>query len=154
MCLVTGSPSNQHTGPAHSYAVKSLYTLQWRHNECNGVSNHQPHHCLLNSGADQRKHQNSASLAFVRGIDRWPVNSPHKWPVMQKIFPFVHSIMTLQFFFKHTSGMMILLNDWSVGDHGFWGLMIHHENWWSIIFDHETSRPVRCEIVDIYIFYW
>ena len=25
------------------------------------------------SGADQRKHQNSASLAFVRGIHRWPV---------------------------------------------------------------------------------
>ena len=35
------------------------------------------------SGADQRKHQNSASLAFVRGIHRWPVNSPHKGPVMR-----------------------------------------------------------------------
>ena len=33
------------------------------------------------SGADQRKHQSSASLAFVRGIHRWPVNSPHKGPV-------------------------------------------------------------------------
>ena len=32
-------------------------------------------------GADQRKHRNSASLAFVRGILRWPVNSPHKGPV-------------------------------------------------------------------------
>ena len=29
-------------------------------------------------GADQRKHQSSASLAFVRGIHRGPVNSPHK----------------------------------------------------------------------------
>ena len=39
------------------------------------------------SGADQRKHQGSASLAFVRGIHRWqPVNSPHKWPVMRKCF--------------------------------------------------------------------
>ena len=38
------------------------------------------------SGADQRKHQSSASLAFVRGIHRWPVNSPHKWPVTQKMF--------------------------------------------------------------------
>ena len=27
-------------------------------------------------GADQRKHQSSASLAFVRGIQRWPENSP------------------------------------------------------------------------------
>ena len=36
------------------------------------------------SRADQRKHQSSASLAFVRGIHRWPVNSPHKWPVTTK----------------------------------------------------------------------
>ena len=28
------------------------------------------------SGADQRKHQSSASLAFVRGIHRWPVIFP------------------------------------------------------------------------------
>ena len=38
------------------------------------------------SGADQRKHQSSASLAFVRGIHRWPVNSPHNWPVTRKCF--------------------------------------------------------------------
>ena len=38
-------------------------------------------------GADQRKHQNSASLAFVRGIHRWLVNSPHKWPVTLTRFP-------------------------------------------------------------------
>ena len=40
------------------------------------------------SCADQRKHQSSASLAFVRGIHRGPVNSPHKWPVTRKMFPF------------------------------------------------------------------
>ena len=39
------------------------------------------------SGADQRKHQSSASLAFVRGIHRGPVNSPHKWSVTRKMFP-------------------------------------------------------------------
>ena len=33
------------------------------------------------SDADQSKHQSSASLAFVCGIHRGPVNSPHKWPV-------------------------------------------------------------------------
>ena len=31
-------------------------------------------------GAEQRIHQSSASLAFVWGIHRWPVNSPHKRP--------------------------------------------------------------------------
>ena len=45
------------------------------------------------SGADQRKHQSSASLAFVRGIHRWPVNSPHKGPVTRKMFPFDDVIM-------------------------------------------------------------
>ena len=45
------------------------------------------------SGADQRKHQRSASLAFVRGIERWPVNSPHKGPVTRKMFTFDYDIM-------------------------------------------------------------
>ena len=45
------------------------------------------------SAADQRKHQSSASLAFVRGIHRGPVNSPHKWPVTRKMFPFDDFIM-------------------------------------------------------------
>ena len=46
------------------------------------------------SDADQRKHQSSASLAFVRGIHRGPVNSPHKWPVTRKMFPFDDVIMS------------------------------------------------------------
>ena len=45
------------------------------------------------SDADQRKHQSSASLAFVQGIHRGPVNSPHKWPVTRKMFPFDDVIM-------------------------------------------------------------
>ena len=40
------------------------------------------------SGADQRKHQSSPSLALVRGIQRWPVTSPHKETVTRKTFPF------------------------------------------------------------------
>ena len=38
------------------------------------------------SGADQRKHQSSTSLAFVRENHRWPVISPHKCPVTRKCF--------------------------------------------------------------------
>ena len=45
-------------------------------------------------GADQSKHQSSASLAFVWGIHRGPVNSPHKWPVTRKMFPFDDVIMS------------------------------------------------------------
>ena len=45
------------------------------------------------SSADQRKHQNTASLAFVRGIHRWPVDSAHKGLVTRKMFPFDDAIM-------------------------------------------------------------
>ena len=50
------------------------------------------------SGEDQSKHQSSASLAFVWGIHRGPVNSPHKWPVTRKMFPFDDVIMVQQFY--------------------------------------------------------
>ena len=45
------------------------------------------------SGADQRKHQSSASMAFARGIHRGPMNCPHKGPVTRKMFPFDDVIM-------------------------------------------------------------
>ena len=48
---------------------------------------------IVYSDADQRKHQCSASLAFVWGINRGPVNSPHKWPVTREMFPFDDVIM-------------------------------------------------------------
>ena len=46
------------------------------HNGHDGVSNHQPHGCLLK-----------------RIFSRWPVNSPLKWPVTRKMFPFDDVIM-------------------------------------------------------------
>ena len=45
------------------------------------------------SGTGQRKLPSSASLAFERGIHRWPVNSPHKGPVTRKMFPLDDVIM-------------------------------------------------------------
>ena len=42
--------------------------------------------------ADQRK--SSKTLAFVRGIHRQPVDSPHKGPVKRKLFPFYDVIMS------------------------------------------------------------
>ena len=44
--------------------------------------------------ADQRKHQRSAPLASVRGSHRGPVDSPHKWPVTRKMFPFDDVMMS------------------------------------------------------------
>ena len=57
------------------------------------------------SGADQRKHQSSASLAFVWGIHRWPVNSPHKWPVTRKMFQFDDVIMSC----RHSLGDVLFV---------------------------------------------
>ena len=50
---------------------------------------------IVYSRTDQRKHQSSASLAFVRGIHRRPVNSPHKGPVTRKMVPFDDDIMNI-----------------------------------------------------------
>ena len=65
------------------------------------------------SGADQRQHQSSASLAFVRGIHRGPVNSAHKWPVTRKIFPFddvimEYTVLFLQLVTPHCSWKLVI----------------------------------------------
>ena len=51
---------------------------------------------IVYSSVNQRKHQSSASLAFVREIHRGPVNFPHKWTVTRKMFPFDDVIMTME----------------------------------------------------------
>ena len=68
---------------------------------------------IVYSDVDQRKHQSSASLAFVQGIHRWPVNSPHKWPVMWNMFPFDDVIMWIRqntFHMQNTITMMSQCN--------------------------------------------
>ena len=67
---------------------------------------------ILYSGVDQRKHQNSASLAFVRGIHRRPVNSPHKGPVTRKMFPFDDVIMIAQYPAPHGQHEPIMWSLW------------------------------------------
>ena len=59
------------------------------------------------SGADQRKHQISESLAFVRGIHRWSVNFPHKRPLTRKMSPFDAVIMQPN---NHTHGFRLAVH--------------------------------------------
>ena len=75
-----------------------LNSLQWRHNERDGVSIHRPHDYLLNRLFKRRLKKTSKlrSLAFVRGIHRWPVNSPHKGSVTWKMFLFDDVIMLIK----------------------------------------------------------
>ena len=64
-------------------------------------------------GTDERKHQSSAPLAFVRWIHRWPVNSPHKGPVTRKMFPSDDAIITLVvWIMEPVSTCIIELRDW------------------------------------------
>ena len=87
-----------------SYQIPgSRWALQWRHNDHDCVSSHQPHGCLLNRSfgrRSNRKHQSSASLAFEREIHRRPLNSPQKGPVTRKMFQFDDVIM--DFFYSVT----------------------------------------------------
>ena len=81
---------------------------------------------IVYSDADQRKHQSSASLAFMRGSHRGPMNSSHKWPVTRKMFPFDDVIMTwfstwylnTVFLWQHTehcSIMKLMPIVWEIG---------------------------------------
>ena len=65
-------------------------SLLWRHNGRDSISNHQPHDCLLNRLFRRRSKKTSKLrvTGLCAGIHRGPVNSPHKWPVTRKIFPF------------------------------------------------------------------
>ena len=58
-----------HTSLLLPLLICHLKSWRWCHNERDGVSNHRVLHCLLNRLFSHRKHQSSASLAFVRGIE-------------------------------------------------------------------------------------
>ena len=71
------------------------YSLHWRHNDHDGVSNHQPHGCLLNRlfGRRSKKTSKLRVTGLCAGNSPGPVNSPHKGPVTRKMFPFHDVIM-------------------------------------------------------------
>ena len=74
------------------------FSLHWRHNDHDSVSNHQPHGCLLNCLFRRRSNQTSKLrvTGLCAGNSPGAVNSPHKWPVTRKMFPFDDVIMLVQ----------------------------------------------------------
>ena len=85
------SESTTFSGCAHSGGI----TLQWRHNGCDGIPNHQPHGCLLKCLFGRRSKETSKLrvTGLCAGSHRWSVNCPHRWPLTQKMFPFDDIIM-------------------------------------------------------------
>ena len=71
------------------------------------------------SDADQRKHQSSASLAFVPGIHWGLVNSLREWPVTRKMFRFDDVIMD-------AIDIIIMKHNWSCIS------IIHHHSFQNI----------------------
>ena len=82
------------------------------HNHYNHIVSFRSHYVIMNamasqitgvsivcstvcSGADQKEHQSSVSMAVVMGIHQWQVDTPHKRPVTRKMFPFDDVIMKL-----------------------------------------------------------
>ena len=73
-----------------------FFALHWCHNDHDGVSNHQPHGCLLNRLFKRRSKKTSKLrvTGLCVGNSPGPVNSPHKGPVTRKMFPFDDVIMS------------------------------------------------------------
>ena len=72
------------------------FTLHWRHNDYDGVSNHQPRGCLLKRLFRRRSKKTSKLrvTGLCVGNSPGPVNSPHKGPVARKMLPFDDVIMS------------------------------------------------------------
>ena len=86
----------------HACQIFHTSSLHWRHNDHDGVSNHQPYGCLLNRLFRRRSKKTSKLrvTGLCVGNSPGPVNSPHKGPVTRKMFPFDDVIM-LSMFYKH-----------------------------------------------------
>ena len=104
-CLITASEAS----------LQGMDALQWRHNEHNSVSNHQPRDCLLNRlfGHRSKKTSKLRVTGLCAGNSPGPVNSPHKWPVTRKMFPFDDVIMGSDQYQYQT---LTKLNKWNYVD--------------------------------------
>ena len=74
-------------------------SVQWRHDGCDSISNHQPHDCFLNRLFRHRSKKTSKLhiTGLCAGISPEAGEFPaHKWPVMRKMFPFDHVHTDLQ----------------------------------------------------------
>ena len=81
------------------------HPLHWRHNDHDGISNHQPHGCFLNRLFRRRSKKTSKLrvTGLCAGNSLGRVNSPHKGPVTRKMFPFDDVIMDMPWRMKMSS---------------------------------------------------
>ena len=95
-------------------------TLQWRHNGLDGVSNRQPHHCLLSRlvGCLSKKTPKLRVTCLCAGISPGPVNSPSKnSPCLESFYPpFVLSPIPQLIWRRHQQceALLLVLFVWNV----------------------------------------
>ena len=119
-CALLAPWEGNHQSPVDSYHKRPLalmfylmYTRTMHYNDAimgaiaSQITSLTLVYSTVYSDADQRKHQSSASLAFVRGIHRGPVNSPQKWPVTRKMFPFDDVVMLSVTMNSHLKGRVM-----------------------------------------------
>ena len=87
----------------------TLLPLRWRYNGCDGVSYHQPHHCLPNllfrhGSKKTSKLRVTGLCAGISSVTGEFPASHHKWPVTRKMFPFDEAIMVFGWS-KHRLGL-------------------------------------------------
>ena len=117
ICAALDELINQ-TGPCHlgchsaAFPGDTILALHWRHNDHDGVSNHQPHGCLLNRLFRRRSKKTSKLrvTGLCVGNSPGPVNSPHKGPVTRKMFPFDDVIMVRNHVVKSQRTVVPLLS--------------------------------------------
>ena len=103
-------------------------TLQWRHNGRDGISNHQPDNCLLDHliRCRSKKTWKLRVTGLCAENSSGRVNSLHKWPVMQNMFPFDDVIMIMQ---KEITLKLPWIDNWnnisSEGNLTHWGRVTH-----------------------------
>ena len=129
----------------HPKSNQFLQTLQWRHNGHDNVSNHQPHDCLLNCLFRRRSKKTSKLrvTGLCAGNHRGPVNSPHKWPLTRKMFPFDDVIMRRHITSNHWDRVPHIWVS-ELGHHWFrWWIVAWQPQaaWYETIFNLQGSHP-------------
>ena len=91
-----------------------FFAWHWRHNDRGGVSDHQPHDCLLSRLFRLRSKKTSKlrGTGLCAGNSPGPVNSRRKGPVTRKIFPFDDVIMVHDFFNSISTNVLVLKSAW------------------------------------------
>ena len=121
-----GNPQVIELFPHKRVSNAAILSLQWRHNGHGSVSNHQPCDCLHNR-LFRRRSKKTLKLGVTglcAGNSPGPVNSPHKWPVTRKMFPFGDVIMCIFVI----SLDEILRNSRVACERDVWILMWRHPN--------------------------